>query len=254
MLRNLFASAVLLISIACVPSSLSAQTVTFSTNVGDVVINLFPQEAPISVNNFLGYVNRGDYDGTIIHRSVRDFVVQGGSFLTDGSSITTQPAIQNEFGRSNRRRTVAFARQGGVVNSATSSFFVNLENSNNFLDEVDEGFSVFGEVISGMEVVDAINDLEIVNAGGAFSELPVLPTFSDNFIDLEDLVIITSSTVGPPFVLGDANGDGVVDFLDIGPFVGVLSSGSFLNEADIDRSGSVDFLDLSPFIAILAGP
>ncbi len=250
MLRNLNASFFLLLSIVCCGSQLNAQTVTLSMNVGDVVIELFPDEAPISVANFLGYVNRGDYDGVIIHRSVPGFVVQGGGFLTNGDGINLQPQIQNEFGRSNLRGTVAYAREGGNVNSATSQFFFNLSDGNRFLNTVDEGFTVFGEVVSGMDVVDAISNLQRVNAGGVFEELPVQDSFVSPDIFTDDLVVINSATA---FTLGDINGDDEVSFLDIAPFIAVLSGGDFLEEADINRDGFVSFLDISPFIGILSG-
>lgn len=199
MLRHSYTSAVLLIATFCLTSDTLAQTVTFDTNFGDIVIELFAEEAPISVENFLGYVTRGDYDDTVFHRSVTDFVVQGGGFQADTSPITVQPAIENEFGRSNLRGTIAFARVGGQVDSATSQFFFNLSDDNSFLDTVDEGFTVFGEVVQGLDVVDAINDLQIVNASlainGAFGELPVRDTFSDNILDAEDFVILNTATV-----------------------------------------------------------
>ena len=199
MLRHSYTSAVLLIATFCLTSDTLAQTVTFDTNFGDIVIELFAEEAPISVENFLGYVTRGDYDDTIFHRSVTDFVVQGGGFQSDTSPIAVQPAIENEFGRSNLQGTIAFARVGGQVDSATSQFFFNLSDDNSFLDTVDEGFTVFGEVVQGLDVVDAINDLQIVNASlainGAFGELPVRDTFSDNILDAEDFVILNTATV-----------------------------------------------------------
>ena len=198
MLRHSYTSAVLLIATFCLTSDTVAQTVTFDTNFGDIVIELFAEEAPISVENFLGYVTRGDYDDTIFHRSVTDSVVQGGGFQSDTSPIAVQPAIQNEFGRSNLRGTIAFARVGGQVDSATSQFFFNLSD-NSGLDAVDEGFTVFGEVIQGLDVVDTINDLQIVNASvainSAFGELPVRDTFSDNILDAEDFVILNTATV-----------------------------------------------------------
>ena len=199
MLRHSYTSAVLLIATSCLTSDTLAQTVTFDTNFGDIVIELFAEEAPISVENFLGYVTRGDYDDTIFHRSVTDFVVQGGGFQSDTSPLTVQPPIENEFGRSNLRGTIAFARVGGQVDSATSQFFFNLSDDNSFLDTVDEGFTVFGEVVQGLDVADAINDLQIVNASlainGAFGELPVRDTFSDNILDAEDFVILNTATV-----------------------------------------------------------
>lgn len=198
MLRHSYTSAVLLIATLCLTSDTLAQTVTFDTNFGDIVIELFAEEAPISVENFLGYVTRGDYDDTIFHRSVTDSVVQGGGFQSDTSPIAVQPTIENEFGRSNLRGTIAFARVGGQVDSATSQFFFNLSD-NSGLDAVDEGFTVFGEVVQGLDVVDAINDLQIVNASlainGAFGELPVRDTFSDNILDAEDFVILNTATV-----------------------------------------------------------
>lgn len=199
MLRHLYTSAVLLIATFCLTSDTLAQTVTFDTNFGDIVIELFAEEAPISVENFLGYVTRGDYDDTIFHRSVTDFVVQGGGFQANTSPLTVQPPIENEFGRSNLRGTIAFARVGGQVDSATSQFFFNLSDDNSFLDTVDEGFTVFGEVIQGLDVVDTINDLQIVNASvaidSAFGELPVRDTFSDNILEAEDFVILNTATV-----------------------------------------------------------
>jgi len=258
--RNLYASVVLLLLITCVSSQANAQTVTFNMNVGEVVIELLPNEAPVSVANFLGYVNRGDYEGTLIHRSVPGFVVQGGGFIADlttalsdpasVSTLVTQPTIMNEFGRSNLRGTVAYARLGGNVDSATSQFFFNLDDSNSFLDDVDEGFTVFAEVVSGMDVVDDIAGLQRVNAGGAFGELPLRSSFDDITINLQDLVVVNSVTV---FTLGDVNLDNTVDFLDISPFIDLLSTGGSQDEADIDRNGVVNFLDIAPFIVILSG-
>jgi len=223
MLRNFYASVVLLLSFVCFTSPANAQTVTLSISsggnfIGEVVINLFPDDAPISVENFLGYVNRGDYDGTFFHRSVPNFVVQGGGFLADPIGfVPVQAPIQNEFGRSNLRGTVAYARQGGVVNSATSQFFFNIDPSNP----------------------------DNPNPPGPFTDVPFA---GDGF-----LIEIDSATVGAPFVLGDVSGDGVVNFSDISPFIGVLSASGFQNEADIDRNGSVGFGDISPFIGILSG-
>jgi len=255
MLRNFYASAVLLLSIAGFLSPVNAQTVTLSlsTNnidLGDIVINLFPDDAPISVENFLGYVNRGDYNESIIHRSVPGFVVQAGGFSTNPrGQIPIQDPILNEFGRSNLRGTVAYARQPEVVNSATSQFFFNVTD-NVGLDTVDGGFTVFGEVVSGMDLVDAINAVPTVNLNqddnpdvGPFGEVPL--TGMGSFIEID------SATVAPAFVVGDVSGDGVVNFLDITPFIAVLTTMDFQNEADINRDGMINFLDITPFIALL---
>ena len=258
-LYKLFFATALLVSVVCFSPAAKAQTVTFNTNVGDIVVELLPDEAPISVANFLGYVERGDYVATLIHRSVANFVIQGGGFSTDFSSIPLQPSITNEFGRSNIRGTLAYARSS-AVNSATSQFFFNVADNGGDpndpdvmprLDFVNEGFTVFGEVVSGMEVVDSINGLQRGNFGDftPFTEVPIQAIQPDNTVLDEDFVILNSVTV---LVLGDVNQDGVVNFLDITPFISILSGENFLEEADINQDSIVNFLDITPFISILS--
>ena len=249
-LHKLFAATALLLSIACTSSSAQAQTVTFNTNVGDIVVELFPNDAPISVANFLGYVERGDYEGTLIHRSIPNFVVQGGGFLTNFAPIPLQDTIENEFGRSNLRGTMAYARQGGAENSATSQFFFNVVD-NVGLDDVDGGFTVFGEVISGMEIVDSINGLQRGNFGAftAFTDVPIQAIQPDNTVLTDDFVILNEVTV---VLRGDVDRDGMVDFSDISSFISILSAGGFQEEADVNRDLMVDFEDIGPFIALLS--
>ena len=138
--------------------------VEFQTTAGDFSVELWPDIAPCTVNNFLAYVGSGRYDGTFIHRTAANFVVQGGGFAYDSVSdsfagIPLDPAVVNEPGESNLTATIAMARVGGEVNSATSQFFINLAD-NTFLDTVDEGFTVFGQVLpEDMPVVDTIGAL-----------------------------------------------------------------------------------------------
>ncbi len=138
--------------------------IEMETTAGDIKVVLWPDVAPCTINNFLAYLDSGRYDGTFIHRSVDDFVIQGGGYeYTSGtdtfSKILRDPAVINEPGASNLTGTIAMARVGGVVNSATSEFFINLAD-NTFLDSVDEGFTVFGAVVpADMSVVDAIGTL-----------------------------------------------------------------------------------------------
>ncbi|HJV34294.1 peptidylprolyl isomerase [Geomonas sp.] len=136
-------------------------TVVMETNFGKVTIELFEKEAPISVKNFLSYASSGFYNGTIFHRVIRGFMIQGGGFTKDFSVKPTNAPIKNEAGNGlkNDRGTVAMARTG-VVDSATSQFFINVMN-NDFLNHRSEdpssyGYAVFGKVTSGMEVVDKI--------------------------------------------------------------------------------------------------
>jgi cyclophilin family peptidyl-prolyl cis-trans isomerase len=161
--------------------------VELQTSLGTIEIELWPDVAPCTVNNFLAYVESGRYDGTFIHRSVDDFVIQGGGYAYDGgtdffASIVRDPAVVNEPGESNLRATIAMARLGGQVHSATSEFFINLID-NTRLDTVDEGFTVFGVVSdAGMSVADDIVMLPGVDGRWAlnaalreiFVALPVL--------------------------------------------------------------------------------
>ena len=132
--------------------------VIIKTSKGDIKLELDKENAPISVENFLAYVEDGFYDGTIFHRVINNFMVQGGGITTDMQQKPTNAPIKNEAdnGLKNERGTIAMARTG-VVDSATSQFFIN-HADNAFLDhgKRDFGYAVFGRVVDGIEVVDAI--------------------------------------------------------------------------------------------------
>jgi len=136
--------------------------VLLETSMGNIKVELKPQEAPITVSNFLAYVKEGHYDGLIFHRVIREFMVQGGGFTKEmREKRPAHPPIKNEAGNGlkNDRGTLAMARTG-VVDSATAQFFINVVN-NDFLNHVDNtprgfGYAVFGKVVEGMEVVDKI--------------------------------------------------------------------------------------------------
>ncbi len=141
-------------------------------------VELFDATKPISVANFLAYVDGGRYANNFMHRSVAGFIVQGGGFrwtATNGvESVPTFATIQNEPGISNLRGTIAMAKLGGDPDSASSQWFVNLADNSANLDAQNGGFTVFARVIgSGMDVADEIAALPKVNAGGAFTDLPV---------------------------------------------------------------------------------
>jgi len=141
-----------------------ATNVIMETPLGDIEIELFDEVAPGTVENFLNYVNDGDYENSFVHRSVPGFVIQGGGFNFEAGlqgTVPTDPPIQNEFNRSNVRGTVAMAKLGGDPDSATSQWFINLADNSASLDGGDgQGggfFTVFGQVVGdGMEVADAI--------------------------------------------------------------------------------------------------
>ncbi len=146
-----------------------AEKVRLNTSLGDVVIELDTQKAPISTQNFIEYVKSGHYDGTIFHRVIENFMIQGGGFTADMQQKPTRPpiALESKNGLKNTRGTVAMARTN-VPDSATSQFFINVTD-NAFLDQANSrdgtGYAVFGKVIDGMAVVDKIRAVPTTRRG-----------------------------------------------------------------------------------------
>jgi cyclophilin family peptidyl-prolyl cis-trans isomerase len=170
-----------------------ATDVLLQTPLGDVEIELYDDEAPQTVANFLNYVRDGDYGKSFIHRSVRGFVVQGGGFRfidNVASPIPTDPPVVNEPGISNTRGTIAMAKQPNDPNSATSQWFINVGDNASQLDGQNGGFTVFGKVRgNGMDVIDAINALQVWNAGSPFNELPLIDYNGVDNVTQEHLVM-----------------------------------------------------------------
>lgn len=153
--------------------------VALETTKGRIVIELYPDKAPKTVKNFLDYVKSGHYNGTIFHRVVPDFVVQGGGLTPDLTEKPTREPVQNEADNRllNQRGSVAMARTGDP-HSARAQFFVNLTN-NGFLNFTGKsaqgwGYTVFGQVVEGMEVVDAIAKLPTATKGN-YQGVPTQP-------------------------------------------------------------------------------
>ena len=150
--------------------------VVFETSYGNFTIELFDKEAPVTVANFLQYVDDGFFNETIFHRVMPGFVIQGGGFTPEMKQKDTRDPIQNEAdnGVKNERGTLSMARTQDV-NSATSQFFVNLAD-NAFLDQGtrDFGYAVFGKVVEGMDVVDEIAKVKTGNSG-FHQNVPVEP-------------------------------------------------------------------------------
>ena len=148
--------------------------VKIETNHGDIHIELHDAQAPITCENFLRYVDEGFYAGTVFHRVMPGFMIQGGGMADDLERRETHAPIKNEAdnGVSNRRGTLAMARTMDI-NSATAQFFINLRD-NDFLDHGtrDFGYAVFGKVTDGMDVVDAIAQVQTGNRGG-HQDVPV---------------------------------------------------------------------------------
>ena len=160
--------------------------ITIKTSHGDIGVELFDDKAPITCENFRQYIADGHFDETIFHRVIPNFMIQGGGMDENLSSKKTRAPIKNEAnnGLSNKRGTLAMARTG-VVDSATSQFFINLRD-NTFLDHGtrDFGYAVFGQVSSGMDVVDAIAGVRTGNRAG-HQDVPVEPVMIIT-VDVDD--------------------------------------------------------------------
>ena len=165
----------------------AAPRVTFQTSKGEIVVELDPQKAPKTVENFLAYVKAGHYNGTIFHRVIPGFMIQGGGFTADMNQKATRAPVKNEGGNglSNARGTIAMARTPDP-DSATAQFFINLKD-NGFLDRAQSqdgwGYTVFGKVVKGMDVVDKIAAVPTGTKAG-MSDVP------------RETVTITSAKVG----------------------------------------------------------
>ncbi len=170
------------------PTVAKSTKVRLKTTQGEIVIQLNAEKAPISVENFLGYVKKKFYDGTVFHRVMPDFMIQGGgSILSDGNLVPKSPGapIKNEGqnGLKNQRGTIAMARTS-VLDSATSQFFINVKDNDSLDYPNNGGYAVFGKVVEGMEVVDKIKNMETqTQPGSPEKSYPLKP------------VVITSATV-----------------------------------------------------------
>ena len=173
-MKNLLSLIILLVSAQCFAGN---PTVLLKTTMGDIRVELDSTNAPITVKNFLGYVNSGFYNQTIVHRVVKNFVIQGGGLDQQMNEKPTSDPIKNEAGNglSNLRGTIGMARTSDV-DSATSQFFINIVD-NKKLDHVDDtpahfGYAVFGKVISGMDIIDSIQNVAVKSVG-EYDNVPV---------------------------------------------------------------------------------
>ncbi|MBN2185810.1 MAG: peptidyl-prolyl cis-trans isomerase [Candidatus Krumholzibacteriota bacterium] len=159
------------------------------TNLGNFTIELYEKEAPLTVENFMHYVDHKFYNGLIFHRVIDGFMIQGGGFSPEMVQKSPSPPIKNEAtnGLKNLKYTVAMARTG-VVDSATSQFFINVKD-NDALDhrgtaQAEFGYCVFGKVVEGMEVIDKIKAVKTTKKG-SYSDVPVKPVIIKSISKLE---------------------------------------------------------------------
>jgi cyclophilin family peptidyl-prolyl cis-trans isomerase len=163
------ALAILAATAAAGPAQEKNPVVVLDTSLGKITIELFADKAPVTVKNYLQYVDDKHYDGTIFHRVIADFMIQGGGMEPGLKEKRTRGPIKNEStnGLSNERGTIAMARTS-VPDSATAQFFINVKD-NKFLDRANAkdrvGYAVFGKVIAGMDVVDKIRAVETGEMG-----------------------------------------------------------------------------------------
>lgn len=163
-----------------IPATGNAQTtprVALETSKGRIVIELYPDKAPKTVENFLGYVESGFFDGTIFHRVIQGFMIQGGGFTPDLVQKQTRAPIVNEAatGLKNERGTISMARTNDP-NSATAQFFINTVDNRglDYQNARNPGYAAFGRVLEGMDVVDAIAAVQTGRQKG-FADVPVEP-------------------------------------------------------------------------------
>jgi len=221
-----------IISAAALPSF--ATVVEFETSQGTIEVNLFDNATPKTVANFLAYVESGSYNTTVIHRSVTNFIVQGGGFTFDGAELVktaTNPAVVNEPLYSNVKGTIAMAKLGSSVDSATNQWFFNMSDNSANLDYQNGGFTVFGQVVTGMDVLTKIQGLTHCGVtpfdnytSAQCSNTASVPGF-ENFvsitnIDIKDSTVNTASTLSPAKIkpggsTDSSSGGGAFGFLSL---------------------------------------
>ena len=180
-----------LFSLICLQlnSAYANPKVLMETSKGDITIELFENEAPRTVKNFLSYASEGFYNNLIFHRVIKNFMIQGGGMDSEMRQKDPKPPIKNEArrGLGNNRGTLAMARTN-IIDSATAQFFINVKD-NDFLNHTDNtargfGYAVFGEVIKGMDVVDSIARVKTGNFNG-FQDVPKEPILIKNVSIIE---------------------------------------------------------------------
>ncbi|WNC72231.1 peptidylprolyl isomerase [Thalassotalea psychrophila] len=179
-----------------------ATVVLFDTNMGQIEVNLLDEHTPETVNNFIRYIETGSYQNSIIHRSMTNFIIQGGGFnynIETGNVVDEQKftSVENEPVFSNVRGTIAMAKQSNDPNSATNQWFFNTQNNSANLDNQNDGFTVFGVVTLGMDIVDQINELPQYEILGlpAFTDTPLQTAPAGDGITEEHYVLVESITI-----------------------------------------------------------
>ena len=253
-----------LLILFCIPIySQGGTIVRVSTSIGDFSIELLDEVAPLTVQNFLDYVRRNDFNGTYFHRVIDNFVAQGGAYrfepFVGPIDVPTDAPIVNEVNISNLRGTVAMAKLDGDPDSATNQWFVNIEDNVN-LDTLNGGFTVFGNVLgSGMDIVDAIDEQPTIDLGLKASSAPYIsPAYTDPSDFLYMNIEVVGRYSGAPHVYEVESGllissvdiDSGNDLVSMN-FNSVPSAGKFIIQANLEsvipRNGPVE--NVASFVA-----
>lgn len=232
-----FAASALFASSCLVSSMASATIVEFQTSEGNFQVNLYDETTPVTVENFLSYVNEGTYTEHVFHRSRTGFILQGGGYKFDGAFPLTlldaKDPIVNEAIYSNVSGTIAMAKVSSDPNSATNQWFFNLVDNSANLDLQNEGFTAFGQVIGdGMSVLEKIEEIGVCAYSSSLEHIP-MPRNDDqtcadlsepgveNFVTIHQIVIVDSSSATAadlnPTLTIDTDHDGVINDEDMFP-------------------------------------
>jgi peptidyl-prolyl cis-trans isomerase A (cyclophilin A) len=218
--KSIFLAITLYCFIVLSSFSIQATIVQFETNMGNFEVNLYDETTPETVANFLQYLNNGDYANAVFHRAETGFVLQGGGFAYNANwpldEVFSNDPVNNEPVYSNVTGTIAMAKVANNPNSGTNQWFFNLSNNSLNLDRTNGGFTVFGEVIGDMTVINQIVAIQKYNFGGAFTSIPLQNYDVANDPNETNLVIITN------IVVTDQAADtaaGLTPAVNIGPAV-----------------------------------
>jgi uncharacterized protein (TIGR03437 family) len=229
--------------LALLASMLPAQLVRFSTNLGDMDVTLLPESAPATVQNFLNYVNRGDYNNTFVHRSVKYNpdagsyigVIQGGGYRWENGqavAIRADAAVPNEFKVSNARGTIAMAKLSNGPDTATNQWFFNVVNNSSSLNTDNGGYTVFGRIANaaGLTVMDRIGAIRTYAFSSPFGQFPLLDFTEGATVTEANLIVLKSITIvdTTPAVLDhgiiSASGYGALPFAAAGSYIEIYGS------------------------------
>jgi len=258
-----FATSIITLTLG-LANTASATIVEIKTSLSteSIKVNLFDTTTPETVKNFLTYINDGHYTNSVIHRAIPDFIVQGGGFSFNGewplTALTPNAAVKNEPVYSNVKGTIAMAKNASNVHSATNQWFFNLEDNSSKLDPQNGGFTVFGQVIEGLDIIEKVEQLKFCTAG-SFEDIPMVMDDSqqcsdmgvpglENFVVIEHITILDSSSVTDSNLFPlkstepDSDNDGVIDIADAFP----SDPNKYLPEADVieDSGGSITWFAL----------